>query len=262
VRSRKGSGLSFRIRIRTSCLCKDQTYITSFVWPTHATATLTRHEQEECQAKRQVASRLGAFEPTRRFDAPSNHGNTPFVLHLVGGSGSLFTTQMPLLTLLPRSFAPFWTLLVLGPPPPLLFTLRGSRARLFVLTHACPKSRNDPLALLEDSTMHRLITTLLNEKNERKSDKDTKLDVLNILANVAALPNAGGEVRSSSDARTPVLLYIFTHLNTCTHTCTCKRICASFLAAPLVLVPLTLVPTPIPWPTCETPGTIGPTGRQ
>ena len=42
--------------------------------------------------------------------------------------------------------------------------------------------------------MHRLITTLLNEKNERKSDKDTKLDVLNILANVAALPNAGGEV--------------------------------------------------------------------
>jgi len=63
------------------------------------------------------------------------------------------------------------------------------------LTPLVTMSRNEPLALLEDGTLSRLVQTLLNEKNERKSDKDTKLDVLNILANVAALPAAGGEVR-------------------------------------------------------------------
>lgn len=48
---------------------------------------------------------------------------------------------------------------------------------------------------LEDNTLHRLVTSLLNEKNASKSDKDTKLDVLNILANVAASKNAVAEVR-------------------------------------------------------------------
>jgi hypothetical protein len=46
-------------------------------------------------------------------------------------------------------------------------------------------SRNSPDKFTEDNTLQRLVSVLLNEKNERKSDKDTKLDVLNILANVA-----------------------------------------------------------------------------
>ena len=46
-------------------------------------------------------------------------------------------------------------------------------------------SRTDPESFGDDNTLQRLISVLLNEKNEKKSDKDTKLDVLNIFSNVA-----------------------------------------------------------------------------
>ena len=120
--------------------------------------------------------------------------------------------------------------------------------------------------------MHRLITTLLNEKNERKSDKDTKLDVLNILANVAALPNAGGEVRSSRDAPvhlyffTPVLLYTCTSLHlyffTCVHMCTHVQANVYVHRVVSCHLPLTLDQSPILWTTWETPGAAGATGRE
>eukprot|EP00600_Ochromonadales_sp_CCMP1393_P006441 CAMPEP_0174969156 /NCGR_PEP_ID=MMETSP0004_2-20121128/8576_1 /TAXON_ID=420556 /ORGANISM="Ochromonas sp., Strain CCMP1393" /LENGTH=636 /DNA_ID=CAMNT_0016218555 /DNA_START=144 /DNA_END=2051 /DNA_ORIENTATION=- len=53
------------------------------------------------------------------------------------------------------------------------------------LTALVTMSRSTPEKFLEDSTLNRLVTSLLNEKNDKKSDRDTKLDVLNILANVA-----------------------------------------------------------------------------
>ena len=53
------------------------------------------------------------------------------------------------------------------------------------LTALVSLSRTDPEGFSGDSTLTRLISVLLNEKNEKKSDKDTKLDVLNIFANVA-----------------------------------------------------------------------------
>jgi hypothetical protein len=82
-----------------------------------------------------------------------------------------------------------------------------------VISAACLIALYMPVAdnFLEDNTLHRLVTSLLNEKNTNKSDKvrlrlkircgiliahyenflqDTKLDVLNILANVAASKNA------------------------------------------------------------------------
>jgi hypothetical protein len=66
------------------------------------------------------------------------------------------------------------------------------------LTSLVSMSRSDPESFLEDNTLHRLVTSLLNEKNNNKSDKDTKLDVLNILANVAvATKKANNEVRSA-----------------------------------------------------------------
>lgn len=40
----------------------------------------------------------------------------------------------------------------------------------------------------EDDTMHILVSKLLNCQNEHVSDKDTKLDVLAILANLASVP--------------------------------------------------------------------------
>ena len=53
-------------------------------------------------------------------------------------------------------------------------------------------------SFLGDGTLDRLVSVLLNEKNERKSDKDTKLDVLNIFANVAReRRQACAEVRSA-----------------------------------------------------------------
>jgi len=64
------------------------------------------------------------------------------------------------------------------------------------LTPLVAMSRNYPDKFLEDNTLHRLVSLLLNEKNSLKSDKDTKLDVLNILANVAGgSPEAVSEVR-------------------------------------------------------------------
>ena len=53
------------------------------------------------------------------------------------------------------------------------------------LTALVTMSKSTPEKFTEDDTLHRLVSILLNEKNLNKSDKDTKLDVLNILANVA-----------------------------------------------------------------------------
>eukprot|EP00598_Pedospumella_elongata_P004268 CAMPEP_0184977100 /NCGR_PEP_ID=MMETSP1098-20130426/7851_1 /TAXON_ID=89044 /ORGANISM="Spumella elongata, Strain CCAP 955/1" /LENGTH=765 /DNA_ID=CAMNT_0027500049 /DNA_START=110 /DNA_END=2407 /DNA_ORIENTATION=- len=65
------------------------------------------------------------------------------------------------------------------------------------LTALVTMSRSSPEMLIEDNTLHRLVSSLLNEKNDKKSDKDTKLDVLNILANVAT-----GSRAAVAEART------------------------------------------------------------
>lgn len=77
------------------------------------------------------------------------------------------------------------------------------------LTALVTMSRSDPECFLSSSNggsdskdgghiLLRLVTSLLNEKNPKKSDKDTKLDVLNILANVATgSKQALGEVRDA-----------------------------------------------------------------
>ncbi|KAJ1415474.1 hypothetical protein B484DRAFT_160093 [Ochromonadaceae sp. CCMP2298] len=62
------------------------------------------------------------------------------------------------------------------------------------LTALVTMSRATPDKFVEDNTLPRLVTSLLNEKNDKKSDKDTKLDVLNILANVATSADAVTEV--------------------------------------------------------------------
>jgi hypothetical protein len=47
-------------------------------------------------------------------------------------------------------------------------------------------SKSDPLSFIDkDKTLVRIVGLLINEQNSNKSDKDTKLDALNILANVA-----------------------------------------------------------------------------
>ena len=48
-------------------------------------------------------------------------------------------------------------------------------------------SRQHPLEFFKDDTLHRMVKTLLNETNEKKSDKDTKLDVLTILGSLASV---------------------------------------------------------------------------
>jgi hypothetical protein len=53
------------------------------------------------------------------------------------------------------------------------------------LTSLVSMSKNAPIKFTEDNTLERLVNSLLNEKNKNKSDNDTKLDVLNICANVA-----------------------------------------------------------------------------
>lgn len=64
------------------------------------------------------------------------------------------------------------------------------------LTPLVSLSRSNPDKFLEDNTLHRLVTLLLNEQDSHKSDKDTKLDVLNILANVSGgSKDAVAEVR-------------------------------------------------------------------
>lgn len=64
------------------------------------------------------------------------------------------------------------------------------------LTPLVSLSRSHPEKFLEDNTIHRLVSNLLNEKNLSKSDKDTKLDVLSILANVA-----GGDKDAKAEVR-------------------------------------------------------------
>jgi uncharacterized protein YaiE (UPF0345 family) len=64
------------------------------------------------------------------------------------------------------------------------------------LTALVTMSKSHPDKFIIDDTLHRLVSILLNEKNANKSDKDTKLDVLNILANVSAgSPEAVAVVR-------------------------------------------------------------------
>lgn len=78
------------------------------------------------------------------------------------------------------------------------------------LTALVSMSRADPECFLSSSNgatnddkgrshvLLRLVTSLLNEKNPKKSDKDTKLDVLNILGNVATGSKAAlNEVRDA-----------------------------------------------------------------
>eukprot|EP01039_Chlorochromonas_danica_P001318 gene1318-1439_t len=66
------------------------------------------------------------------------------------------------------------------------------------LTALVSLSKTSPDEFLEDGILHRLVSVLLNEQNDKKSDKDTKLDVLNILANVAAgSKKAVAEVRAA-----------------------------------------------------------------
>ena len=66
------------------------------------------------------------------------------------------------------------------------------------LTALVSMSRASPLKFLEDGTLPRLVKLLLNEKNTSKSDKDTKLDCLNILANVSiGSKESTAEVRSA-----------------------------------------------------------------
>lgn len=59
------------------------------------------------------------------------------------------------------------------------------------LTALVTMSKSDPDKFTEDDTLQRLVKSLLNEKNKVKSDKDTKLDVITILANVAGSGNSG-----------------------------------------------------------------------
>lgn len=47
----------------------------------------------------------------------------------------------------------------------------------------CPLEKQD---FFEDDTLHVLVSKLLNCRNEQVSDKDTKLDVLAILANLVS----------------------------------------------------------------------------
>jgi len=53
------------------------------------------------------------------------------------------------------------------------------------LTSLVSMSKTHPAKFAEDDVLKKLVNMLLNEKNLNKADKDTKLDVLNILANVA-----------------------------------------------------------------------------
>ena len=60
-------------------------------------------------------------------------------------------------------------------------------------------SKSSPRSFIDaDQTLGRIIRLLLNEQNTNKSDRDTKLDALNILANVASGgKEAVAEVRAS-----------------------------------------------------------------
>ena len=66
------------------------------------------------------------------------------------------------------------------------------------LTALVSMSKADPVKFTEDNTLERLVNSLLNEKNSKKSDHDTKLDVLSILANVAGSSNEANAVVSNA----------------------------------------------------------------
>ena len=66
------------------------------------------------------------------------------------------------------------------------------------LTSLVTMSKNTPEKFAEDSTLERLVNSLLNEQNKNKSDNDTKLDVLNICANVAGSSKEANAVVSNA----------------------------------------------------------------
>ena len=77
------------------------------------------------------------------------------------------------------------------------------------LTALVSMSRTSPEKFTVDDTLHRLVSMLLNETNTAKSDKDTKLDVLNILANVSAGPKkAVAEVSNDTSSLLDSILHI------------------------------------------------------
>mmetsp|Transcript_61855 Transcript_61855/g.170283 ORF Transcript_61855/g.170283 Transcript_61855/m.170283 type:complete len:192 (+) Transcript_61855:310-885(+) len=53
------------------------------------------------------------------------------------------------------------------------------------LTTLVSMSLTDPEAFFKDDCLHRMVKILLNESNSKRSDHNTKLDVLTILANLA-----------------------------------------------------------------------------
>jgi hypothetical protein len=66
------------------------------------------------------------------------------------------------------------------------------------LTALVSMSKADPIKFTTDNTLERLVASLLNEKNAKKSDHDTKLDVLSILANVAGSSTEANAVVSNA----------------------------------------------------------------
>lgn len=76
------------------------------------------------------------------------------------------------------------------------------------LTSLVSMSKTHPAKFAEDDVLKKLVDQLLNDKNLNKADKDTKLDVLNILANVANTysyhNSSAGENGSPTKAPRPV----------------------------------------------------------
>ena len=66
------------------------------------------------------------------------------------------------------------------------------------LTALVSMSKAEPIKFTVDNTLERLVSSLLNEKNAKKSDHDTKLDVLSILANVAGSSDEANAVVSNA----------------------------------------------------------------
>lgn len=66
------------------------------------------------------------------------------------------------------------------------------------LTALVSMSKAEPFKFTVDSTLERLVFSLLNEKNAKKSDHDTKLDVLSVLANVAGSSDEANAVVSNA----------------------------------------------------------------
>ncbi len=66
------------------------------------------------------------------------------------------------------------------------------------LTALVSMSKAEPIKFTVDNTLERLVASLLNEKNAKKSDHDTKLDVLSVLANVAGSSDEANAVVSNA----------------------------------------------------------------